>query len=124
MDEEQPYPPDLDFNLSSYQLDDAGLVADIEQAREIIRSLQSIVRFLQVSPFDRLSIQIQAEIALYLVGTHLLTHSSGHPRDEKTAALEAIFNEQFDALVRGGRSTLDSNEILSGVEEMFRNFGA
>jgi hypothetical protein len=125
MYEEQPCPPHLNFNLSSYQLDEAGLVANIEQAREIIRNLQSIIRFLQASPFDRLPISMQAEISLYLVGTHLLTHSSGYPYDDtKAVALEAIFNGELDALIRGGTGVLDADEILQGVEEMFGNFGA
>ena len=125
MYEEQPYPPHLNFNLSSYQLDEAGLVANIEQAREIIRNLQSIIRFLQASPFDQLPISMQAEISLYLVGTHLLTHSSGYPYDDtKAVALEAIFNGELDALIRGGAGVLDADEILQGVEEMFGNFGA
>lgn len=123
MYEEQSYPPDLDFNLSRYQLDEAGLIANVEQAREVIRNLQGIIHFLQVSPFAQLPLHTQAEISLYLVGTHLLTHSSGHPREEKAAALETLFNEQFDALVRGGKSALDSEEVLHGVEEMFRDFG-
>ncbi len=85
--------------------------------------MQNIVRFLQVVSFDLLPIHTQAEISLYLIGIHLLTHSSGRPREEKATALEAIFNEQLDTLVRGGKQTLDPDEILQGVEEMFRDFG-
>lgn len=123
MQEEQHYPPQLDFNLSSYQRDEAGLVSNIEEAREIIRSLQHIIRFLEVAPFEQLPLNTQAEISLYLVGTHLLTHSSGHQQDAKTAALEAIFNEQFDALIQRDRSTLNADEILHTVEDLFKDFG-
>lgn len=124
MHEEQPYyPPQLDFNLSSYQRDEAGLIANIEEAREIIRSLQSIIRFLEVSPFEQLSLNIQAEISLYLVGTHLLTHNSEQLPDAKVAALEAIFNEHFAALIQSERNILDPSEILHTVEDLFKDFG-
>lgn len=123
MHDEQYNPPQLDFNLNSYQRDEDGMIANIEEAREIIRNLQKIVRFLEVSPFEQLSLNMQAEISLYLVGTHLLTHHTGDQPDAKNAALEAIFNQDFDQMIRHDRSTLDSTEILASVESLFKDFG-
>lgn len=123
MHDEQYNPPQLDFNLNSYQRDEDGMIANIEEAREIIRNLQKIVRFLEVSPFEQLSLNMQAEISLYLVGTHLLTHQAGDQPDAKNAALEAIFNQEFDQMIRHDRSTLDSTEILASVESLFEGFG-
>jgi hypothetical protein len=123
MHDEQYNPPQLDFNLNSYQRDEDGMIANIEEAREIIRNLQKIVRFLEVSPFEQLSLNMQAEISLYLVGTHLLTHHAGDQPDAKNAALEAIFNQEFDQMIRHDRSTLDSTEILASVESLFEGFG-
>lgn len=123
MHEEKYNPPQLDFNLNSYQRDEHGLVANIEEAREIIRNLQKIVRFLEATPFEGLSLNMQAEISLYLVGTHLLTHDSEDQPDAKNAALEAIFNENFDQLIQRDRSTLDATEILQSVDELFKDFG-
>jgi len=123
MHDEQYNPPQLDFNLNSYQRDENGMIANIEEAREIIRNLQKIVRFLEVSPFEQLSLNMQAEISLYLVGTHLLTHQAGDQPDAKNAALEAIFNQEFDQMIRHDRSTLDSTEILASVESLFEGFG-
>lgn len=123
MHDEQYNPPQLDFNLNSYQRDEDGMIANIEEAREIIRNLQKIVRFLEVSPFEQLSLNMQAEISLYLVGTHLLTHQAGDQPDAKNAALEAIFNQDFDQMIRHDRSTLDATEILASVESLFEGFG-
>jgi|GEM_PF-5044802 len=123
MHDEQYNPPQLDFNLNSYQRDENGMIANIEEAREIIRNLQKIVRFLEVSPFEQLSLNMQAEISLYLVGTHLLTHQAGDQPDAKNAALEAIFNQEFDQMIRHDRSALDSTEILASVESLFEGFG-
>lgn len=123
MHDEQYNPPQLDFNLNSYQRDEDGMIANIEEAREIIRNLQKIVRFLEVSPFEQLSLSMQAEISLYLVGTHLLTHQAGNQPDAKNAALEAIFNQEFDQMIRRDRSTLDATEILASVESLFDGFG-
>lgn len=123
MHEEQYYPPQLDFNLNSYQRDEAGLVADIEDAREIIRNLQNIIRFLEVSSFQQLPLHTQAEISLYLVGTHLLTHNSGQLPDARAAALEAIFNEHFAELIKNERSVLNTEEVLHSVENLFKDFG-
>lgn len=123
MYEEQFSPPRLDFNLSRYERDEAGLVANIEDACKIIHALQDIIRFLEVAHFEQLPLNIQAEISLYLVGTHLLTHNSGHLPDARIAALEAIFNEQFDARIQSERSTLDAGEILHVVEDLFKDFG-
>ncbi|MGI0133394.1 MAG: hypothetical protein ACREBW_00335, partial [Candidatus Micrarchaeaceae archaeon] len=91
MHKEEYSPPQLNFNLNSYQRDEQGLVANIAEAREMIRTLQKIVHFLQGASFAQLSLNIKAEISLYLVGTYLLTESDGHHRDPKISALEAIF---------------------------------
>ncbi|SRR5258708_3515335 len=123
MHDEQYNPPQLDFNLNNYQRDENGLVANIEEAREIICNLQNIISFLQASPFEQLSLNIQAEISLYLVGTHLLTHSTGDQPDAKIAALEAVFNEQFDEMIQHDRSTIDAEEVLQTVEDLFKNPG-
>jgi hypothetical protein len=124
--DEHPSPPQLDFNLNSYQRDDAGLVANIEQAREIIRNLHTIIRFLEISPFEHLPLQTQAEISLYLVGTHLLTQQTP-PDDEQYAAkmtlLETLFNQELDDTLRREKASLDTDEILLSVEELFRGFG-
>lgn len=117
------FPPQLSFNLNRYQRDENGLVASAEDAREIIRNLQGIIHFLETSPFEQLPLTMQAEIALYLVGTHLLTHSSGDQQDAKAAAFEAVFNEHFDELIKGERSLLEFDDILGTVEEMFKGFG-
>ena len=123
MHDEQYNPPQLDFNLNNYQRDENGLVANIEEAREMICNLQKIISFLQVSPFEQLSLNIQAEISLYLVGTHLLTHSTGDQPDAKIAALEAVFNEQFDEMIQRDRSPLDAEDVLQTVEDLFKNPG-
>lgn len=124
MHDEQYYPPQLDFNLNSYQRDEAGLVANIEDARAIIRNLQQIIRFLEVAPFDQLPLNTQAEISLYLVGTHLLTQQ---PQDgqhaEKTAMLEALFNAELAETIRREKTTLDTEDILHSVERLFQDFG-
>jgi hypothetical protein len=127
MYDEQPSFPRLDFNLQSYRRDENGQVADIEDARTIIRNLHKIVQFLEVSAFAHLGLETQAEIALYLVGTYLLTHNSGEHDPEyadKVELLETMFNEQFDALIKQGHETLSAEDILRSVENMFRNFGA
>src|SRR5262245_35861962 len=102
MHEEQSY-PQLDFNLNNYQRDEDGLVAKVEDARAIIRNLHKIVQFLQASAFEHLPLPIQSEIALYLVGTYLLTHDSSQQDpeyNEKIAMLESLFNEDFDTMIK------------------------
>lgn len=126
MYEEQYNPPHLDFNLSTYERDENGLISNIEEAREIIRNLQKIVRFLEVSPFEQLSLNTQAEISLYLVGTHLLTHIAGQqdPQYEaKITLLETLFNAEFDEVIQRGKTTLSTDEILQSVEALFQDFG-
>lgn len=125
--DESNYPPQLDFNLNSYQRDEAGLVANIEEAREIIRSLQKIIRFLENSPFEHLPLNTQAEISLYLIGTHLLTHGGdAHDDDQyeaKIAMLEALFNPELDATIKREKATLDPEQIVQSVEDLFKGFG-
>lgn len=127
LQDEQDYPPQLNFNLNSYQRDEMGLVADIEAAREIIRNLQQIIRFLEHSPFEHLPLNTQAEISLYLVGTHLLAHPGEQQYDDqyaaKVALLEALFNEELDMTIQREKKTLDTAEILQNVESFFLDFG-
>lgn len=123
MSDEQAYPPQFDFNLNSYRRDEAGLIADIEAAREIIRNLQKIIRFLEVSPFEHLPLNTQAEISLYLVGTHLLTHDDDDQSAAKAALLETLFNEELTTMIQREKKTLDVDEILQGVEFLFKDFG-
>ena len=124
MHDEQYYPPQLDFNLNSYRRDEAGLVADIEDARTIIRNLQQIIRFLEVAPFDQLPLNTQAEISLYLVGTHLLTQ---RPQDsqhaEKAAILESLFNAELAETIQREKTALNTEDILHSVERPFQDFG-
>lgn len=126
MHNEQFYPFHLDFNMSSYQRDENGLVANIEDARLIIRNLYQIIQFLEASAFEHLPVSTQSEIALYLVGTYLLTHNSSlhdFQYQEKIALLESIFNQKFNELIQQSKETLNSQEILKSVEEMFKDFG-
>jgi hypothetical protein len=122
MPDEHEYPPELDFNLNSYQRDGAGLVANIEEAREIICNLQKIIRFLEISPFEHLSLNTQAEISLYLVGTHLLTHQTDQ-YDAKMTLLETLFNDEFDKVIKHEKTALDVHEIVQSVESLFEGFG-
>ena len=127
MQDEYTYLPQLDFNLNSYQRDEAGLVANIEEAREIIRSLQKIIRFLEVSPFEQLSLNTQSEISLYLVGTNLLTQHTAVDDGQyaaRMALLETLFNREFDETVRRKKAALDTSEILQSVERLFEGFGS
>lgn len=117
------YPPQFDFNLNSYRRDETGLVADIEAAREMIRSLQKIIRFLAVSPFEHLPLNTQAEISLYLVGTHLLTHHDDEQSSAKDALLATLFTEELNATLQREKQTLDVDEILQSVEFLFQDFG-
>ena len=123
MNEEASSFPQLDFHLNSYQRDETGQVANIEEARTIIRSLHDIIRFLQVSPFELLPISAQAEIAFYLLGTQLLLENDGQQREAKNAALEALFNEQFASIIQQEKMTLNAEEILLSVEHLFKDFG-
>lgn len=130
MHDEYLYSPQLDFNLSSYQRNEAGEVADIEEARQIIRNLQKIVRLLAASPFEQLPLNTQAEILLYLVGTHLLTRqgeqTQGGQDDQyaaQTTLLETLFNKELDETLRREKTMLNPQEILLGVENLFKDFG-
>lgn len=127
MHDEQYYPPQLDFNLNGYQRDEAGLVANVEDARTIIRNLQQIIRFLEVAPFDQLPLNTQAEISLYLVGTYLLTQPAGQSPDGQptgqTALLESLFNEELAETIHREKVTLDTADILHSVERLFEDFG-
>lgn len=127
LQDEHNYPPQLDFNLNSYQRDEEGLVANIEEAREIIRNLQKIVHFLEHSPFEQLSLNTQAEISLYLVGTHLLTQRREECDDQyeaKIAMLEALFTEELDATIKREKEALDTAQIVQSVEYLFKDFGS
>ena len=126
MHDEQFYPPQLDFNLNNYQRDESGLVAEIGDARAIIRNLHQIIQFLQASAFEHLPLPTQSEIALYLVGTYLLTHDSNQQDPEyqdKIVLLETLFNADFDTMIKQTRRTLDPADILQTVERLFENFG-
>lgn len=126
MHDEQFYPPQLDFNMSRYQRDENGLVANIEDARLIIRNLYQIIQYLEASAFEHLPLAIQSEIALYLVGTYLLTHNSSQQDPqyhEKIALLENLFNEKFSEMIRSSKDTLNAQDILKSVETMFKDFG-
>ena len=125
MNEEQPY-PQIDFNLNNYQRDENGLVAEIEEARTIIRTLHKIIQFLQMSAFAHLPLATQSEIALYLVGTYLLTHNSNQQDpeyQEKLAMLETLFDADFDAMIKQTKNSLNADDVLSTVEALFKNFG-
>jgi len=122
MPDEHEYPPELDFNLNSYQRNEAGLVANIEEARAIIRNLQKIIRFLEISPFDHLSLNTQAEISLYLVGTHLLTNQTDQ-YDAKITLLETLFNDELDTTIKHEKAALNAREIVQSVERLFEGFG-
>lgn len=123
MQDEHHYPPQLDFNLNSYQRDEMGLVANIEEAREIIRNLQKIIFFLEASSFEHLSLNTQAEISLYLVGTNLLTQDTEQNSDQhaaKLTLLETLFNEELDKTIQREKSTLNTDEVLQSVEDLFK----
>lgn len=118
--------PRFDFNLNEYQRDENGQVADIEDARAIIRNLLQIIQFLEASAFAHLPLASQSEIALYLVGTYLLTHNSDKQDPqyhEKLALLDTLVDEKFTAILRQDQESLNTADILGSVEEMFKNFG-
>ena len=117
--------PPFNFNLNSCQRDATGLVANVGEAREIIRNLQSIIQLLMYAPFETLSLATQTELSLYLVGTHILTRPALSDTDNmgRMALLETLFNEELDTVLRRGKAGLDAGEILQSVERLFRDFG-
>lgn len=123
MNDEQSSLPQLDFNLKAYTRDEDGQIANIEDARAVIRNLYQIIQFLEVSAFAHLPLDTQSEIALYLVGTYLLTHNGGEqdPQyQEKIALLETLFDGKFHEMIKRSKETLNTEDILSSVEALFK----
>src|SRR5579859_6487831 len=96
---EQFHGLNINFDLSRYERNEEGLIQNIEDARDMIRSLHNIILYMGTYAFEELPIERYAEISRYLVGSYLISHGEGQkdPQQEKgIAALRSLLGDDFE----------------------------